>query len=473
MKKSLALILALSVPMTLAACGGSGSSNAGGGASAPAASSSDVAVSSAPQEESSPAAEASESSPAEESAPAAGGKVYYLNFKPEADSAWQSLAKTYTEQTGVPVKIVTAASGSYSDTLTAEMAKSEAPTLFQIGNLSGLADWNDYALSLDGTPVIGEMTTSDFNLKDDSGDTKAIGYCYESFGIITNKALLAEAGYSLEDIKDFDSLKRIAEDIHARAGELGFDAFSSSGLDGSSSWRFSGHLANMPLYYEFRDDNVTEQPATITGAYLDNYRQIWDLYIDNAAAAKSSLTSATGDESEAEFGEGKAVFYQNGTWEYANLTGNFGMNPEDLAMIPIYCGVPGEDKAGLCSGTENCWAVNAQASEDDIQATLDFIYWCVTSDEGTQMMAEQFGPIPFNAAKASENVFFNDANELMSQGNYTVTWAFNHTPNVDSWRATVVTALAAYSADQSDAKWADVVAAFVDGWAYEYNVVNG
>ena len=55
----------------------------------------------------------------------------------------------------------------------------------------------------------------------------------------------------------------MADDIHARANELGFDAFSSAGLEGSSSWRFSGHLANMPLFYEFRDDNVTSQPATI------------------------------------------------------------------------------------------------------------------------------------------------------------------------------------------------------------------
>ena len=282
------------------------------------------------------------------------------------------------------------------------------------------------------------------------------------------------AGYELADITDFASLKKIAEDIHARAGELGFDAFASSGLDGSSSWRFSGHLANMPLYYEFRDDNVTAQPATITGAYLENYRNIWDLYINNSAASKTSLTTATGDESQAEFGTGKAVFWQQGTWEYANLIGDkYNMDAANLAMIPIYCGVEGEDKAGLCCGTENCWAVNAKADQADIDATLDFLYWVVTSDEGTKMMADQFGPIPFKNAKESTNVFFNDANAYMADGKYTVTWAFNHTPNVDSWRATLVSALAAYSADQTDANWDAVKTAFVDGWAYEYNVQNG
>ena len=62
----------------------------------------------------------------------ASGKVYYLNFKPEQDEAWQNLAAKYTEETGVPVTVVTAASGQYETTLQSEMAKSDAPTLFQV-----------------------------------------------------------------------------------------------------------------------------------------------------------------------------------------------------------------------------------------------------------------------------------------------------------------------------------------------------
>ena len=401
------------------------------------------------------------------------GKVYYLNFKPEADEAWQALAAQYTEETGVEVKILTAASGTYSDTLNAEMAKTEAPTLFQCGNAQGLKDWGDYCLDFTGTDVLAEMTTSDFNLVDENGAVKAIGYCYEAFGIIVNKALLAQAGYDVADITDFASLKTIVEDIHARSAELGFDAFASSGLDGSSSWRFSGHLANMPLYYEFRDDNVTEQPATIKGTYLDAYKNIWDLYINNSSVAPSELSTATGDMSQAEFGTGKAVFWQQGTWEYANLVdeAKYGMDPANLQMIPIYCGVEGEANAALCCGTENCWAVNAKASDADIQATLDFLKWVVTSDEGTTMMAEQFGPIPFKNAKEPANVFFADANKLIADGKYTVTWAFNHTPNVDDWRAGVVSALTDYSAGNGE--WGAVQTAFVDGWAAQYAKQNG
>ena len=392
------------------------------------------------------------------------GSVYFLNFKPEADQAWQDLAKVYTEKTGVPVKVLTAASGTYSSTLTAEMGKSEMPTIFQCGNMAGLKEWQEYCLALDGTDFLNEMTTEDFNLKGEDGKTYAAGYCYEAFGIIVNKALLEKAGHSVEEIKDFASLKAVADDIHARASELGFDAFSSAGLDGSSSWRFSGHLANMPLFYE----GVNADSATITGQYLDLYKNIWDLYITDTATTGAALLSATGDQAEAEFGEGKAAFYQNGTWEYSNLTAadKFGMNPDDLTMIPIYCGVEGEEKAGLCCGTENCWAINKNASPEDIQATLDFMYWVVTSEEGTTMLAEQFGPCPFKNAKTPENVFFAAANEYVANGNYTVTWAFNWTPAVDDWRAAVVDALSQYTTGTGD--WSTVETAFVQGWATQY-----
>ncbi|MEG1633732.1 MAG: ABC transporter substrate-binding protein [Oscillospiraceae bacterium] len=400
--------------------------------------------------------------------PVAAGSVYYLNFKPEADAAWQELATAYTAETQIPVKVVTAASGTYNETLTVEMDKSEMPTLFQVGNKQALDTWGEYCLDLGDSPLYGEMTDTSFTLKDADDVVRGIAYVYESFGIIVNTALLEKAGYKLADITNFETLKTIVEDITARKTELGFSAFTSAGLDGSSSWRFSGHLTNMPLFYECRDDAVVEQPATIKGTYLENYKNIWDLYINNGTCAASDLTAKTGDESEAEFGKGEAVFYQNGSWEYANLTdpAKFAMDPATLAMIPIYCGVEGEEKAGLCNGTENFWAVNSKAAPEDIQATLDFLYWVVTSETGTTALADTMGFVsPFKMAKAPANVFLAQANEYAAAGNYSVTWAFNFTPNVDEWRAGVVAALTQYSAGGA---WDDVVTAFVGGWETQF-----
>ena len=458
MKKIIAMLLALVMVLGLAACAAK---------TEPAQTEEPAAAETTPAAEETPADTTEEPATTE-----ATGSVYYLNFKPEFDEALQKLAADYTAKTGVAVKVVTAASGTYSDTLTAEMGKSEAPTIFNIGNMSGLNDWDDYALDLTGTAIADELNTDAFNLYNEAGELKAIGNCYESFGIIVNTKLLEEAGHSLDEITNFDSLKAVADDIHARASELGFDAFSAAGLESTSSWRFSGHLANMPLYYEFRDDDVTAQPATITGKYMDNFKNIWDLYITDSAADPATLSSSTKDESCAEFSSGKAVFYQNGTWEYSGLI-EAGMTDDELAMIPIYCGVEGEENAALCSGTENCWAINSKASEENIQASIDFLVWLVTDPDASATYVEQLGAVPFKNCPDSSNKFIVDGNKLLADGKYAVTWAFNYTPNVDSWRDTVVTALAAYSADQSDANWQQVVSAFVDGWAIEYNVVNG
>ena len=398
------------------------------------------------------------------------GSVYWLNFKPEAKEALEALAKTYTQQTGVEVKIVTAASGQYESTLTAEMDKGkDAPTLFVVGNAAAVNSWGDYCYDLTGTSIANELNTDAYNLYDANGKLCSIGYCYECFGIIVNKKLLKDAGYELSQIKDFASLKQIAEDIHTRAEELGFDAFTSSGMDDSSSWRFSGHLANVALYYEAVADKWTETPATIKGTYLDNFKNLWDLYINNSAYAPDTLATG-GYDAAAEFKKGEAVFYQNGSWEFAGLT-EAGMKAEDLAMIPFYSGVEGEEKAGLNCGTENCWAVNAKASEADIKATIDFMTWMVTSAEGTKVMAEQFGPIPYKKAAAPDNVFFADAVNYANNGCYTMTWAFNYTPNVNEWRAGLVSAMNQYNAGTGT--WDNVVTAFVQGWAQQYQNAHG
>ena len=394
------------------------------------------------------------------------GSVYWLNFKPEADEALQDIAKTYEKEKGVKVKVVTAASGNYNSTLTSEMGKSAAPTLFVVGNQAAVKTWDDYCIDLKDTDVYKELSTDAFNLTDADGKVCSIGYCYESYGIIVNKKLLKEAGYEVTDIKDFASLKSVAEDIHKRADKLGFDAFTSSGMDDSSSWRFTGHLANMPLFYEGRDEGWTEAPSEIKGTYLDNYKKVWELYINNSKYDKNSLATG-GYDAEAEFKNVEAVFFQNGTWEYDKLKKS--ISDDDMQMIPIYCGVEGEEKAGLCSGTENCWAVNAKASEKDQKATLDFMNWLVTSDEGTKVMAEQFGAIPYKKAADSGNVFLKNANDLLEAGNYNVDWTFNYTPNVDEWRASLVAAMNKYDAGGS---WDDVKTAFVQGWATQYKAAN-
>ena len=252
-------------------------------------------------------------------------------------------------------------------------------------------------------------------------------------------------------------------------------------MDGSSDWRFKTHLANLPIYFEYQADGSNATDA-IKGDYLDNYRAMWDLYINNSTCAPAELSAKTGDDSRNEFLAGEAVFFQNGSWEYSNLVGEGKFTDADLAMIPIYVGAGDEANQGLCTGTENYWCVNNAASEADIQATLDFMNWCVTSEVGTTAMCGGEGAmpsgangmgfvIPFKAAKESANVFVKQDAEMTAAGKLPVSWNFTTMPS-EEWKNGVGSALTAYAADQTDANWAAVVSAFVDGWATEYQLAN-
>ncbi|MBQ9411998.1 MAG: ABC transporter substrate-binding protein [Oscillospiraceae bacterium] len=463
MKKILAITLALVLVLGLAACGSSGSGSTDSGSASSGSSSSSSSSSSSGSSGSAAGTGSSDSGSA------SGGSVYWLNFKPESDEVLQTLAGMYKEKTGVDVKVVTAASGTYSQTLNAEMDKSNPPTLFVVGNQAGVRDWKDYALDLNGTPIANELNTDAYNLYDETGKLVSIGYCFECYGIIVNPDLIEKAGHSMDEIKNFDGLKAVAEDIHARAAELGFDAFSSSDMDGSSSWRFTGHMINLEYYYEERDSGSTwtECPASLTGAYMDNYRNLYDLCINNSLTDPKELATG-GHDAENEFKTGKAAFFVNGSWEYSAVSETV----PNATMIPYYCGVAGEEKAGLNCGTENCWAINAKASEADQQATMDFLVWLVTDPEASRMAVDTFGAMPYKSAQESTNAFLAAADRYAASGCYVMDWATNYQPNVDDYRAAAVAALNQYNANQTEENWQMVVTAFINGWATQYAKAN-
>ena len=192
--------------------------------------------------------------------PVGDGAVYYLNFKPEQADQWVELATAYTDETGVPVTVVTAASGTYEQTLKSEMAKSNAPTLFQVNGPVGLASWKDYCYDLKDSAVYKDLSSDDFALIDESGAVKSVAYVIETYGLIYNKKILNDyiamdgaVISSVDEINNFETLKAVAEDLQAKKDDLGIQgAFTSAGFDASSDWRFKTHLANLPLYYEYK-----------------------------------------------------------------------------------------------------------------------------------------------------------------------------------------------------------------------------
>ena len=389
------------------------------------------------------------------------GRVCYLNSRPELKEVLQTLADAYTAETGTEVQILTPEPGTYRRTLASRMTSAEAPTIFTVSDLSELLDWENHARNLTGTALEAELLAPDLGLYNKAGELKALGCSYESFGLIVNTTLLEQAGFSLEDIRNFETLQTVVESINVRSADLGFLPFAPSGLAAS------GYLVSLPLYYA----GVTGQEPTISGEYLELLRNFWDLYLYNSLPNLPELTESTPAEALEWFREGLAVFYPGSSGEYALLRES-GMTDEQLTMIPLFCGAEGEENTALCSGTDAFWVVNARVRPEDQQASMDFLLWLVSDAEASARYAEQTGGLPFRSAAPSSNKFLEDGMELVNQGKIPIPWTYHLAPNADSWRATVTTALKAYTADPTDKAWDEVVKSFTEGWAYEYQFAN-
>ena len=405
------------------------------------------------------------------------GSVYYLSFKPEQEEQWKKIAEDYEKETGVKVKVVTAASGTYEQTLKSEIAKEDAPTLFQINGPVGYESWKDYCLDLKDTELYKHLLNEDMAVKDGDG-VYGIPYVEEGYGIIYNNAIMEKyfaldgaKAKSMDEINNFDKLKEVAEDMQSKRDELGIDGvFASTSLTPGEDWRWQTHLANIPIYYEYKDKGVNDLDK-IDFTYSDQYKNIFDLYINNSTCAPTLLGSKTVSDSMAEFALGKAAMVQNGNWGWSQISEVEGntVKEEDVKFMPIYTGVEGEEKQGLCIGTENFFSINSKASETDQKASIAFVEWLFTSDTGKKHVTEELGFIaPFDTFEDDETPQDPLAKEVLrylgDEDLYNVDWNFVSFPS-QTFKDDFGAALLEYA--NGNMKWDDVKTKVVDEWASE------
>lgn len=375
--------------------------------------------------------------------------IYFLNFKPEISSFYEEIAKEYEAETGVKVQVTTAAANTYEQTLKSEIAKSDAPTIFQINGPRGYASWKDYCADVKGTQLYEHL--ADKSLAITSGDgAYGIPYVVEGYGIIYNNAIMekyfaltdrATTIKSAEEINSYALLKAVAEDMTKHKDALGIKGvFASTSLKPGDDWRWQTHLANLPIYYEFdkNDVDLTDENATkeITFEFADNYKNIFDLYINNSVTEPKLLGSKQVADSMAEFALGQCAMVQNGNWaweEIAKVSGNT-VKEEDIRFLPIYIGAENEANQGLCVGTENYFAINSKVSEEKQKASADFLYWLFSSEKGKDFVTNKLGFItPFDTFEEDEKPKDPLAREVIKwmnkDGVTSVPWVFAMFPN--------------------------------------------
>ncbi len=409
--------------------------------------------------------------------------VRFLNFKPEVANVYNEIAKAYKQETGNTLIVETAASGNYEQTLTAKMGTNEAPTLFQINGPKGYANWKDYCADLSNTELYKHLTDKSLAVVSD-GKVYGIPYVVEGYGIIYNKAITdkyfalknkATDYKSMDEIKSFDALKALVEDMQKNADALGIKGvFASTSLKTGEDWRWQTHLANIPVYYELEDKNAdlsSDETKSIEFKYADNFKKIFDLYINNSVTDKKKLGSKIVDESMAEFALGQCAMVQNGNWAWSQIDDVRGnvVESEDVKYLPIYMGLEGEENQGLCIGTENFFAVNAKASDAEQKAAEDFMYWLFSSETGKEFVTDELELIaPFDTFTENERPDDPLAKEVIKWMNNadvtTIPWNFTVFPSA-TFKADFGAALLQYA--QGTKNWDDVKKLFVERWKSE------
>lgn len=420
-----------------------------------------------------------------------GGKadVYFLNFKPESAKAYNQIAQKYEEETGVKVKVVTAAANTYEQTLKSEIAKSNAPTIFQVNGPIGYQSWKDYCLNIEGSNFAGLLSDDTLAIKDNSGNgIYAVPYVVEGYGIIYNDAIMKKYFAltdrstnieSAEQINNFDTLKSVVEDMTAHKSELQIEGvFASTSLASGEDWRWQTHLLNVPLYYELRDSEDYADPTVaglnakqIAFRYAANFRNLFDLYTNNSITEKGLLGSKSTSDSMAEFALSRVAMVQNGNWAWSQIKDVKGntVSENDIKFLPLYIGVDGEEGQGLCIGTENYLAINKNATEDQQKKSLDFLYWLFSSDTGKDFVTNKLDFItPFNSFTEDElptDPLAREVVRYMNDGNLTaVPWIFTSFPS-EVFKTEVGGALLAYV--QGDREWQDVEDTVKSMWKSE------
>lgn len=413
--------------------------------------------------------------------------VYYLNFKPESAAVYEELAKKYEEETGVAVKVVTAAANTYEQTLKSEIAKSDAPTIFQVNGPIGYDAWKDYCLDIKDSKLYSFLTDKDLAIKDGDG-VYGIPYVVEGYGIIYNDAIMEKYFAlkskkteinSVSEINSFDKLKAVVEDMTTQKEALGIEGvFASTSLSSGEDWRWQTHLLNIPLYYEMiENDNKNDPTLNLLDAkeikhnYSKNFQNLFDLYINNSITAKTLLGSKSVADSMAEFALGKVAMVQNGNWGWSQIAGVKGntVKESDVKMMPMYIGVEGEENQGICIGTENYFAINKNVSKEKQEASLKFLEWLFSSETGKKYVSEKLGFItPFNTFTEAEQPADPLAKEIvryMSDDSYkNIPWIFTAFPS-EAFKKDVGNALLEYA--QGTKKWDDVEKAVISKWKSE------
>ena len=392
------------------------------------------------------------------------GCVHILNKQYEQRDEFGPLIRSFEKKSGIEVTIESPNPEDYMRIYQERYSGiGDFPTLFMISGHYDLDKYIQDCLDLTGEDVAKELTNDDFALKGSDGKIYGIGFIVEAFGIAVNTTLLEEAGYKISDIHSFSDLKYIVQDITARKEKLGFAAFTTGTIGRESgNYRLAQHAPTVPLFYEMQECGLDFE-RHLEGTYMDAFQDYVDLCLDNATTSHQEAVKRSTEDARQEFEQGKAVFHQDGSWACRDLQEGLLKNRTgEMAVIPMYMGIEGEEDQALNETCTYYWCVSRNAPEADQKASLKFLKWLVTSREGTQIVAEQMGyQMPYKMAMTPDNIFLDTLRKQLDGGYTPVKQYYNYGERT-SWVNALTRTIKAYATGIGE--WDEVKKAFITLW---------
>ena len=241
-------------------------------------------------------------------------------------------------------------------------------------------------------------------------------------------------------------------------------------LPAKEKWVTGLHLLNVALGNEFASGKEAYEAKKLEFKYSDQLKKILDLQAEYSYmpdGTKASLNSVDyAMQTEQKFATGKVAMIQMGNWTYQAISGVNEEIGNNLGILPMP--LEGVNEDSIPVGIPMYWSINKDKSDEEKAAAKDFLNWLYTSDEGKEMVINDFNFIP--AFKGYEDESLQPKDPLSaavlqySNDGKTMPWVFMGYPS--GWGENVVGADIQKYLDGS-MSWEELVKHAQDTWEDE------
>ncbi|MBL1226341.1 ABC transporter substrate-binding protein [Enterococcus sp. BWR-S5] len=390
--------------------------------------------------------------------------VDIFQFKVEFKDQFEELAKKYEEEhPDVKINVETVGGGSdYGAALKSKFSSGNEPDIYNIGGPEDVDMWIDSLADLSDTGSAKQALEGTLAGATKDGKVLGLPYNIEGYGVLYNKEIFKEAGIDAESITTLDDLEAAAKTLDGKKDELGIDA--PFALAAKEQWITGLQGSNAFLNAEFDNDVMKAfESDTVEFKYGDQFKKYID--ISNKYSVQPTNSLDYSQQVEQLFSNGKVAMTQQGNWVYTTIEEiDKELATENIGLLPIP--IDGVTEGTIPVGVPMYWGVNPNGSDEEVQAAKDFLDYLYTTDEGKQIVLEDFKFVPayegYDTDKISDPLS-KDVYTYYTEGK-TTGWVFMGYPS--GWgEQTLGAQIQKYVA--GEATWEEVLKTAQDKWAAE------